>query len=72
MNIDEAKLYLDNEIKRVSDDGRSKLYMMSLSIEDDIGGDITDILTRYYNQKSVSIDVHRCNFRNQWDLILWW
>ena len=63
---------LDNEIQKVKDDGRNKLYMMNLNIEDDIGGDIVDILTKYYHGKLISIDVHRCNVRNQYDLMFWW
>lgn len=64
--------FLNNEIQRIKDDGRSKLYMMNLNIEDDIGGDIIDILTKYYNQKLISIDIHRCKVRNQYDIILFW
>jgi hypothetical protein len=63
---------LNNEIQRVKDDGRNKLYMMNLNIEDDIGGDIVEILTKYYHSKLISIDVHRCKVRNQYDLMFWW
>ena len=63
---------LNDEIKKVKDDGRNKLYMMNLNIEDASDGNIPEILTRYYHNKLISIDVHKCNIRNQYDLMFWW
>jgi hypothetical protein len=71
MTLDEVKIYSDDEIKRVSSDGRNKTYIMNLSI-DETSENITENLTKYYNSKQISIDVHKCNVRNQYDLMLWW
>ena len=71
MTLDEVKIYSDNEIKRVSNDGRNKTYIMNLSI-DETNENITESLTRYFHSKQISIDVHKCNVRNQYDLMFWW
>ena len=71
MTIDEAKLYLDNEIKHVSDDGRNKLYIMNLYIDESIGN-VVEIITKYLNNKQISVDVHKCNVRNSFELVIWW
>jgi hypothetical protein len=63
---------LQDEAIRAKDIGRNKIYMMNLSIEDASGGDVIELLTKYFNNKNVAIDIHKCNVRNQYDIILFW
>ena len=69
MKIDEVKIYLDNEINRLSLIGINKLYANDIDICEE---NIADILTKYYNSKQISIEVKKCIVQNNWDLMLWW
>jgi hypothetical protein len=71
MTLDEAKTYIDNEIKQVSNNGRYKTYVMNLPIDND-GRNIIEFITNYLHSKQISIDMHLCGITNTYDLLIWW
>jgi hypothetical protein len=71
MTLDEAKLYLDNEINQISNNGRTKTYIMNLAIDNN-EGNVIESITKYLNSKQIAVDIHLCKVRNTFDLIIWW
>jgi hypothetical protein len=69
MTLEEIENQLNKEIERLSNIGIHKLYANDKDI---IGEGIAEILTMYFNNKGISIEIKKCVVQNNWDLMLWW